>query len=73
MTVFFASQYRYRLILPMYPFVYAFAALTLWWIAERAVGAARRAPGAHSRPSREERDAVGRKRVSSPPWGRRLG
>jgi hypothetical protein len=73
MTVFFASQYRYRLILPLYPFVYLFAALTLRWIAERALGAARRAPGAHPRLSSEEHDPVGRERVSSPPWGRRLG
>jgi 4-amino-4-deoxy-L-arabinose transferase-like glycosyltransferase len=73
MAVFFASQYRYRLILPMYPFVYAFAALTLWWVAERALGAARRATGAHPRRSSEEHDAVGRKPVSSPPWGRGLG
>ncbi len=37
MALLFASQYRYRLILPMYPFVYCFAALTLWQAA-RVVG-----------------------------------
>src|SRR5439155_18454247 len=32
MAVFFASQYRYRLILPMYPFVYAVGALAAWQV-----------------------------------------
>ncbi len=32
MALFFASQYRYRLILPMYPFVYVSAGYTLWWL-----------------------------------------
>ena len=34
MGIFFASQYRYRLILPMYPFIYVFAALAVWRTAE---------------------------------------
>ncbi len=40
MALFFASQYRYRLILPMYPFVYVSAGLLLWRLLERAAAMA---------------------------------
>jgi hypothetical protein len=49
MGVFFASQYRYRLILPMYPFIYVFAALALWRLVELAASVRARAPSQTAR------------------------
>ena len=58
MAVFFASQYRYRLILPMYPFVYAVGALAAWQVPRllaRAASAARPARPALRGPGGERR------------------